>query len=126
MVVDSLSLTLAALADPTRRAILRRLTRLVRALSERVVEFSTLTVQKRIRVELLRLARETAPGQRSAVIFPAPTHAELASRVSTHREAVTRGLGELARAGIVEKRPGTLVIRDVEALAAMVDDGLSE
>ena len=103
-----------------------RLTRLVRALSERVVELSTLTVRRRIQVELLRLARETAPGQKCAVIFPAPTHAELASRVSTHREAVTRGLGELARAGIVEKRGGTLVIRDVEALAAMVNEVLSE
>jgi hypothetical protein len=46
--------------------------------------------------------------------------------VSTHREAVTRSLGELARAGIVEKRSGTLVIRDVDALAAMVEEALSE
>jgi CRP-like cAMP-binding protein len=106
--------------------ILRRLTRLVRALSDRVVELSTLTVQRRIQMELLRLAREASPGQKSAVIFPAPTHAELATRVSTHREAVTRGLGELTRAGIVEKRGGTLVIRDVEALAAMVHEALSE
>jgi CRP/FNR family transcriptional regulator, cyclic AMP receptor protein len=106
--------------------ILRRLTRLVRALSERVVEFSTLTVQKRIQVELLRLAREAAPGEKCAVIVPAPTHAEVASRLSTHREAVTRGLGQLARAGMIEKRSGTLIIRDVEALAAMVSEVLSE
>jgi CRP/FNR family transcriptional regulator, cyclic AMP receptor protein len=105
---------------------LRRLTRLVRALSVRVVESSTLTVQRRIQVELLRLARETAPGQKCAVVFPAPTHAEFASRVSTHREAVTRSLGELTRGGIVQRRRGTLVIRDVEALAAMVNQGLSE
>jgi CRP/FNR family transcriptional regulator, cyclic AMP receptor protein len=97
-------------------SVLRRLTRLVRALSERVVELSTLTVQKRIEMELLRLARETAPGQKCAVVFPAPTH----------REAVTRGLGELARAGILERRGGTLVIRDVEALAAIVNEVLSE
>jgi CRP-like cAMP-binding protein len=83
--------------ESVNACLLRRLTRLVRALSERVVEFSTLTVRKRIQVELLRLAREAAPGQKSAVISPAPTHAEFASRVSTHREAVTRGLGELAR-----------------------------
>jgi CRP/FNR family transcriptional regulator, cyclic AMP receptor protein len=106
--------------------ILRRLTRLVRALSERVVEFSTLTVQRRIQVELLRLAREAAPGQKCAVVFPAPTHAEPANRVSSHREAVTRALGELARAGIVQKRRGTLVIRDVETLAAMANEVLSE
>jgi CRP/FNR family transcriptional regulator, cyclic AMP receptor protein len=59
-------------------SILRRLTRLVRALSQRVVEFSTLPVQKRIQVELLRLARDAAPAQNCAVIFPAPTHADLA------------------------------------------------
>jgi len=112
--------------ESVNACILRRLTRLVRALSERLVEFSTLTVRKRIQVELLRLARETAPGQKRAVIFPAPTHAEFASRVSTHREAVTRALGELTRAGIVEKRYGTLVIRDVDALAALVDEVLSE
>jgi CRP/FNR family transcriptional regulator, cyclic AMP receptor protein len=106
--------------------ILRRLTRLVRVLSERVVEFSTLTVQQRIQAELLRLARETAPGQKCAVIVSAPTHGELASRLSTHREAVTRGLGELARAGIIEKRRGGLVIRNVEALAALVDEVLRE
>ena len=83
-------------------------------------------MRKRIQAELLRLAHEAAPGHKCAMIFPAPTHAELASRVSTHREAVTRGLGELARAGIIEKRGGTLVIRDVETLAAMVTDVLSE
>jgi CRP-like cAMP-binding protein len=107
-------------------ALLRRLTRLVRSLSERVVESSTLTVRKRLQAELLRLAHETAPGQKRAVVFPAPTHAELASRVSTHREAVTRGLGELARAGIVEKRCGRLIVLDIEALAAMVKEVLSE
>jgi CRP/FNR family transcriptional regulator, cyclic AMP receptor protein len=112
--------------ESVNAGILRRLTRLVRSLSHRVVESSTLTVRKRVQAELLRLARETAPGQKCAVIFPAPTHAELASRVSTHREAVTRGLGELARAGIIEKRGGTLVIRDVDGLAAMVNEVLSE
>jgi CRP/FNR family transcriptional regulator, cyclic AMP receptor protein len=69
--------------QPVNAYILRRLTRLVRALSERVVEFSTLTVRKRILVELLRLARETAPGDKCAVIFPAPTHARV-SEPSEH------------------------------------------
>jgi CRP/FNR family transcriptional regulator, cyclic AMP receptor protein len=112
--------------ESVNACILRRLTRLVRALSERVVEVSTFTVRKRVQLELLRLAREIAPGQKRAVIFPVPTHADLANRVSTHREAVTRSLGELARAGIVEKRSGTLVVRDVDALAAMVEEALSE
>jgi CRP/FNR family transcriptional regulator, cyclic AMP receptor protein len=89
-------------------ATLRRLTRIIRSHQQRVVEFSTLPVRSRIHAELLRLARLSPPGpdRTSAVVSPAPTHAEIASRISTHREAVTRELNELARAKLVEKRGG--------------------
>jgi CRP-like cAMP-binding protein len=107
-------------------AILCRLTRLVRRLSERVVEFSTLGVRNRIHAELLRLAREATPDHNVAVIFPAPTHSDIASRVSTHREAVTRELNDLARAGLIRKTNGTIVIHDVAALAQMVQEVLGE
>jgi hypothetical protein len=58
----------------------------------------------------------------TAVIAPAPTHAEIASRISTHREAVTRELNALARARLIEKRSGVLVIRDIAALTEMVEE----
>jgi hypothetical protein len=89
-------------------ATLRRLTRIIRSHQQRVVEFSTLPVRSRIHTELLRLARLSPPGpdRTSAVVSPAPTHAEIASRISTHREAVTRELNELARAKLVENRGG--------------------
>ena len=103
-------------------ATLRRLARLVRQLSERVVEFSTLGVSNRIHAELLRLAREHRCERGRTAITPAPTHAEIASRVSTHREAVSRELSDLARAGVLERRNGTLLIRDLEQLAQMVDE----
>ena len=48
-----------------------------------------------------------------------PTHADIASRVSTHREAVTRELIDFARAGLVERRSGALIIRDVSRLARL-------
>ena len=54
--------------------------------------------------------------------MPAPTHVEIASRVSTHREAVTRELNRLFRIGIIEQRGGTLLVKDVERLAEMVHD----
>jgi CRP/FNR family transcriptional regulator, cyclic AMP receptor protein len=50
------------------------------------------------------------------------THAELASRLSTHREAVTRELAELARLGVIERSGNDLVIPDVEALERLVAD----
>lgn len=98
-------------------ATLHKLTLLVRALSERVQEFAE-KVEVRICHELLRLARESAPSGNIARLRPAPKHAEIASRVNTHREAVSRLLSKLAKLGVVERGNGELVIRDLAALAS--------
>lgn len=102
--------------------MLRELARLVRSLSERVVEFSTLGVKNRIHAELLRLAREHIREANQAVIAPAPTHSEIASRVSTHREAVTRELNRLAHEGLIERQRGGLTVLDVAGLSRLVED----
>ena len=72
--------------------VLKELTKMVRGLAERVVEFSTLGVKNRIHAELLRLAHKHSQDENRAVISPTPTHADIASRVSTTREAVTLSL----------------------------------
>ena len=107
-------------------AVLRRLTGIARTMSRRVVEFSTLPVRHRVHAELLRLARIGAADRPHAVIAPAPTHAEIASRISTHREAVSREIAELMRHRLVERRDGALVLRDVRALERMVEQALEE
>lgn len=101
-------------------ALVRQLAGSVRNLTERVFQFSTLAVRSRVHAELLRLARDHMTGEKVAKIRPAPTHAEIASRISTHREAVTRELNQLAREGLVERRPRELVVRDVDRLASLV------
>ncbi len=106
----------------TAARLLKDLTGSVRALTERVFEFSTLAVNNRIHAELLRLARDHMTAENVAVIQPAPTHAEIASRISTHREAVTRELGRLSRAGIVVRRSGAFVVEDVERLNRLMQD----
>lgn len=108
------------------RALLPRLTRTIRTLTTRVYEFSTLAVNNRIQAELLRLASLGPKDGNSARIVPAPTHVQIASRVATHREAVTRELARLSRIGIIERRGGTLVIKDVNRLTAMVRDATGE
>ena len=102
--------------------LLRQLAALVRNLTERVVEFSTLAVRNRIQAELVRMGREAGVARNEATLSPAPRHADIASRVSTNREAVARELAELARSGLVEKRRGALVLLDVKRLAEMVED----
>jgi CRP-like cAMP-binding protein len=108
------------------QALLPRMTKTIRALTTRVYEFSTLAVNNRIQAELLRLAGLGRKGGKSARIVPAPTHVEIASRVSTHREAVTRELNRLSRIGIIERRGGTLLVTDVDRLAEMVHDASGE
>ncbi len=92
----------------------------IRSLSDRVVELSTLGVNNRIHAELLRLARQHGIEGNQAEIRPAPTHADIASRVSTHREAVTKEIGQLVKNGVIERARGVLRVIDVKHLEDMV------
>jgi len=102
--------------------VLRRLAYMVRQASKRVVDISTLPVRGRIAVELLRLTAIGIVDDNTAVIRPFPSHADIASRVSATRETVARVLSVLARKGLVQRRRGTMVVRDLAQLAAMVDE----
>ena len=115
-------LTLLADHPEVARRVMRALAGAVRGLLERVFEFSTLGVRNRIHAELLRLGRDGRRVGSSARISPPPTHAEIAARISTHREAVTRELKQLERQGLLERTRGALVIKDVDELGRMVDD----
>jgi CRP/FNR family transcriptional regulator, cyclic AMP receptor protein len=108
------------------QAMLPQLVTKIRALTTRVYEFSTLAVSNRIQAELLRLASLGARDGTGARIAPAPTHTEIAARVSTHREAVTRELARLSRLGIIEKEKKVLVVKDLERLAEMVHAATGE
>jgi len=94
--------------------LVRRLTAQIRSLTNRVFELSALHVQARLHCELLRLVR--AQGDENGLVDPAPTHAELASRIGTHREAVTRELSLLARRKIVRSGRRHLEFLDIERL----------
>ena len=104
-------------------AVLVHLTGLVRSLSERVIEYSALDVRCRIQAELLRLS-STHPEQSGAMIIERlPKHADIAARVATHREAVTRELNRLASVGLITKTQKQIVINDEIAFRAMVKGG---
>jgi CRP-like cAMP-binding protein len=98
-------------------AALRKLTVLVRLLSDRVQE-QTEKVEVRICHELLRMSRTALLNGNAARLKPAPKQSEIANRVNTHREAVSRLLTKLKGRGIVQKGRGELVIRNVQALEA--------
>ena len=107
-------------------ALLKQFVMTIRSLTMRVYEFSTLAVNNRIQAEVLRLANLVPREGKSVGIAPAPTHVEIANRISTHREAVTRELNRLSRIGIIERRGGELLVRDIDRLATLVHEATGE
>jgi len=95
---------------------------LLRHYTDRVMEFSVLPVSGRVHAELLRLAQRSPAGRGDGAhkIRPFPTHQELAARLGTHREAVTRELNRLAAQQIVATRRGEATILDMDALSQLV------
>lgn len=102
-----------------RLALLRHLSSSIRGLTERVFEMSALFVRQRLARELLRAAEAQANGAGEAVIRDPPTHFDLAARIGSHREAVSREMSELRRNGIVVREGAALRIRDLAKLAAV-------
>ena len=107
-------------------AVLQRLTRLVRLYSQRLYEMRTLDVQSRIRAELVRLAEDSVAADNTAIISPLPTSADLAARVNTRREAVSRELASLTRRGLIERHQKSLTIHDFAGLNQLVESELGE
>ncbi len=88
----------------------------IRKMSERVFEVSALGVRERVRRELLRLATEGQPFRNGVVVQPAPTHYEIAARIGSHREAVTREFNRLEAENIIEVRRKQIRIIDLQRL----------
>lgn len=107
-------------------ALLKHLTRLVRFYSDRIREFATMPVGLRVRLELLRLVRGAASEGNRALIAPAPTHSEIASRTGTHREAVTRELNLLRREGFISMQKREIRVEDVARFEASLRDAIGE
>jgi len=103
------------------RVVMRLLSR-VFVLVERVIDLSTLAVGQRLAAELLRLARATGATKagQSIRLTPAPRHADLASRIGTNREQVTRELGRLVREKLLTKDGTSLTIADISQLERRV------
>jgi hypothetical protein len=69
------------------------------------------------------LALDVAGNRNIATLSPAPKHADIASRVATHREAVTRELNALAGDGLIDRQPGAILITDIARLKILVEEG---
>lgn len=105
-------------------AALKRLASMVRFLADRVYQYGALDVKDRVRMEVLRLARENMAGDDTATIRNFPTHKEIANRVNTHREAVTRELNELSRMELIEQNQRVLTVTAVSDLEELLAEDI--
>jgi len=98
-------------------AFMRRLSEMIRQSTARIMDLSTLDAHNRIYSEMLRQAR-TGGGRppNTAIIHPVPVHSDIAARVSTTRETVSRVLSELTHKGLLQREHDSLVILDLEQL----------
>ena len=93
--------------------LLRILTGKARGLSDRIFDLIAHNARDRICFELARLAPTGVREGDRVMIRPAPTHYEIAARIGSHREAVTRELNHLVSRGYVELGRRHVVIVDL-------------
>src|SRR5271167_2456200 len=106
---------------PLGEAVVGALIARVRELSRRVGELGALDVRSRVHAELLRLARPDREDPKRAIILAPPNQSELASRINTRRETVSREINAMEREGLIERRRGAIVINDALRLSARLE-----
>lgn len=91
-------------------AVMKLLADRVRQLNMRLAEHSFLQAKHRLYAELLRLSRPRPgnPDQRS--VSPPPIQRELAERIGSRREVVSRELNALEKQGHIEKSSRAIVL----------------
>lgn len=105
-----------------RGALVRELTRQIRELSQKIGEHALMNTRDRLLAALLEIADaegEAEPG--GQVSFTRPTHKELANRIGTSREVVSRLLADLREDDLLEADEGRVIRLPLSALVLRDD-----
>jgi len=86
-----------------------------------LIDGNTLSVKGRICAELLRQALPIGIDPDRQIIRPSPIFVDLARRLNSTRETVSRTVSELQKKGILNREPGALVIENPERLREAVE-----
>ena len=111
---------------PLGEAVVATLVARNRAMTRRVGELGALDVRSRVHAELLRLARPDREDPKRAIVLSPPNQSELASRINTRRETVSREINAMEREGLIERRRGAIVINDALRLSARLEAVISD
>lgn len=82
----------------------------------RLIEALTLSAKGRVCAELLRLSRPIGINPDMSVIRPNPVFIDMALRINSRRETVSRAISDLQKDGIIKREAGAIIIKDPSAL----------
>ena len=89
-------------------------------MTQRLIEAFTLSAKGRICAELARLSCVIGITPEKNVIRPNPVFVDLALRVNSSRETVSRTVSELQKKGVLSREPGALIIENPDRLIAAI------
>ena len=99
-------------------AALANLAKKLRTVASLAEQLALRDVGQRLAMLLLEEARRAVPNLQDGVSFSLPlSHSQLASRLGSVREVVSRGLQKLAQNGVIETRGHRIVVLNVKALS---------
>jgi len=97
-------------------AITRDIAARLKATTGRLVEMATVSAPGRVCAEILRLSKPVGIHPGRLIVRPNPVFVELALRVSSTRETVSRTVSGLQKSGIISRQPGAFLIEKPEML----------
>lgn len=89
-------------------------------MTQRLVEAFTLTSPGRVCAELMRLSKPIGVKPGKNIVRPNPVFAQLASRISSTRETVSRTVSDLQKKGIISRETGAIVIHEPDELRKLI------
>ncbi|MGJ8623351.1 MAG: Crp/Fnr family transcriptional regulator [Yoonia sp.] len=123
---------LAKLSGPAFQALLHKhpqiginlakdLATRLRRMNDRVFGLVVHDIETRVRVRLMQMAQAQEQLVDGGVITAPPTHEVIAGFVGANREAVSRVIAKLNRAGVIAAKRKQILIKDTQALLQTVD-----
>ena len=96
--------------------VIADLARQISNFTTQTLESNSLSVHGRIASELKRQAKPIGREPGTFIIRPTPVFSELAQRMGSSRETVSRSVSKMVKNGILERRTGALIVPKIERL----------
>ena len=96
--------------------VAENLSRSLQNVQARLVEMAIMPASARVCAELLRLSKPIGKTPDQRIVRPHPVYSNLALRVHSTRETVSRSISELEKMGIVKRSTGSIIILKPDAL----------